>query len=171
MPGKDILYLKHKIQIMTLIDSAPDGGSVQKQKSNPKLENVRKFGAIAVPVPAAPDPEHTQLLKADTYDDALTSLAIDVPLEIHAMDGAVMDFNYKIRKPDDLLEKGMVKQIPVMQELSQKQQELHRFHEQLNNSFRVRNAAQGLLESGEQLTVLIQLLLAASEKFSQLENE
>lgn len=154
---------------MNLIDSAPDGGSVQKQKSNPKLENVRKFGAIAVPISAPPDPDKVQLIKADTYDRALTSLAVDVSLEIRSMEGATTDFLYKIRKAEDLLEKGMVAQIPVMQELNQKQQELHRFHDQLTNSHRVRNAAEQLLGSGTQLAELIQLLMACSELFDQPE--
>lgn len=151
---------------MDELENAPDGGSMQKQQSNPKLSGIGKIGAIAVPVPDPPEADKAELVQADDFATALSTLAINIPLEILELDGTPVEFVYRVRKTEDLLEKGMVAQIPVLQELYQRQQDLHKLHEQLTYSYRTQKAVESLLGSEAKKEAFIQALLLASEFYS-----
>lgn len=140
---------------------------VLKQKSNPKLSNIKKLGAIVIPHPNPPEPEDVNFLKADTFNDGLQVLKIDVPVTIKSITGAIQSIDYPIRNAKDLTQKGMKSNIPVMQELKSKEELLHNLHSNLTN-FRVKNAVNHLFQPNEngdtpQKNLFVQLLSNAAD--------
>lgn len=149
----------------------PDGGIAQKVASNPRLTGVDKIGCIAVNVPDPPDPESVKLLRADNFSEALTKLNIVVNLSIPGMDGSIEETPYRLTKPQDLLEKGMVAQIPILQELDQRQQDLHRLHENLTNSFRTQAAFEKLFAHPTHKDEFVAVLEQAAAFFLHQDNK
>lgn len=152
---------------MNTPDNNPsDGGAPIKERSNPVLSNIGKYGVIAVPLSNPPDADKAALIHADDYESGLQQLMINILLEILTMDGQITEVDYPIRKSADLEEKGIVAQVPVLQELQQRQQDLHKLHEQLAINYRTQKSVEKLMHSAPEKEAFVQVLLLASEFFS-----
>lgn len=143
-----------------------DGGAAIKERSNPVLSNIGKYGVIPVPLSNPPDADKATLIHADDYESGLQQLMINIRLEILTMDRQVAEVDYPIRKSADLEEKGIVAQVPVLQEMQQRQQDLHKLHEQLAINYRTQKAVEKLMNSAPEKEAFVQVLLLASEFFS-----
>ncbi len=142
-----------------------DGGNTGKVPSNPKLSATEKIGVIGVSVPNL-DPEKAKVIAATNFDEALKKLAVDVPLNILGINTESLEIDYKIRQQADLTEKGMVAQIPVQRELFEKQQALHKLHEQLTNNYRTQRTVEELLANPAKKDAFVQFLRMMANKLS-----
>ena len=129
----------------------PNGGSSRKKKPNPKMANVDKILAVAIDLGAsAPDPDEVTFTDTKSFEHSLETLKVDVPIEVTDLDGTTQESVLEIRKPGDLLEKGIVANTPTLRKQKLQKDVLHKWHAQLTgNNVRAQNSISALLASNE----------------------
>ncbi len=146
-----------------------EGGSAQKQKSNPKFKDVDKVGVVVVGVPNPAPPNQTDLVSGKDYNATVDKLKINKQIiglkniEEELIEDESLS-TVKIRSNSDLVEAGIVKQIPALQEQQRKKDDLHRWHNKVTNSFRVKKVIEKLYE--EQNKNELELLVSTLENVS-----
>ena len=127
------------------------GGAAHKKKSQPKLENVDKIPAIVVDLGSnAPDPEEANLVTAKDFQESLSILQINIPIELKDLDGDLVNDELEIRTQSDLFKNGIVNKVAKLHEQKNQKDLLHKWHASLTgDNVRAQNSVKALLASTE----------------------
>lgn len=112
----------------------PSGGDFRKIKSNPRLLEVPKLGAVAYDAGEnVPDADEATLIATDSLKDGLVKANLNKELEgVKDLSGEEIEASIHVNTPADLEEKGIREQIPMLQELHEQKMGLHKLAQQLD---------------------------------------